>query len=333
MEKKWFFGIDVSKLTLDVAVYCKEKKGRQKDVLQVTNDKSGFKELHKWLKQQTKHVEEMVVCLEHTGVYTLDLCVWMESKQIDYSLLCPLHLKRSMGLVRGKNDKVDAIRISDYCYLHREDLEYSKVPNEEIQKLKNLMNERDDVVKQRSRLKGQEPKQTQATTSTHKRYKRKLRELERDLNEIENEIDTIVQSCALIKETYELLTSIVGIGMVNAVSTIVATRNFTSFEDPRKYACHIGIAPFSNQSGTSVKGRTKVSFYGNRHLKGLITDAARAAVQHDKEIKAYYERKSAEGKEHGVIMNAVKCKLVNRMFSVVRRKEKYENTLNYKRVS
>lgn len=109
MEKK-YFGIDVSKETLDVALYEKLGKGRQKSVVKITNDKAGFRELYKWFMQLIKDLCQVVVFLEDTCVYALDICIWFESKNLDYSLLFPFHLKRSMGLVRGKNDQVDALR-------------------------------------------------------------------------------------------------------------------------------------------------------------------------------------------------------------------------------
>lgn len=155
-------------------------------------------------------------------------------------------------------------------------------------------------------------------------------ELKRDIKEVEAEVNHLLEACPSIKENYVLLTSIPGVSFVNATAIIVTTENFIRFTDASKYACHIGVAPFPHTSGTSVRGGTRTSFYGNKQLKATITQAARSAVQYDVELKAYYERKAEQGKAHGVIMNAVKYKLIQRMFSVVRRKEKYLNSCEYK---
>lgn len=330
MEKKWYFGIDVSKETLDSTVYRTDAKNLQKDVLRVSNDKSGFKELLKWLKGFSKELSELVICLEHTGYYAVALCEWLEKNEIDYTLLVPLHLKLSMGLVRGKNDQVDAIRIARHGYLHREELKYSKLPDKELQQLKYLMNEREQTVKELTKLKGMEDGIKRATDHSYKRHQRRLKELERDLEEIEQDIKTIIDSADMLKDNYRLLTSIKGVGFVNAVATIIATRNFTIFDDPRKYACYVGVAPFPHSSGSSVRGSTRVSRYSNKQLKVLLTQAARSAIQHDKQLKAYYEKKTAEGKAYGVILNAVKYKIVLRMFSVINRREEYVDSLEYK---
>ncbi len=113
--------------------------------------------------------------------------------------------------------------------------------------------------------------------------------------------------------------SIKGIGSVNAISAIVHTNNFKGFETARQYACYLGIAPFGRTSGTSIKGKPKVSHIGAKLLKADLSQAAKSAVVWDREMKIYYERKIKEGKAYGVVLNAVKFKLVCRMFAVVRR--------------
>ena len=193
------------------------------------------------------------------------------------------------------------------------------------------MNEREILVKESSALKGKETDLEERSAKALYRHKRRRKELERDIREIEEEIEELIKACPSIKENYDLLLSIPGIAFVNATAIIVATENFNKFTDASKYACHIGVAPFPHSSGTSVRGKTRTSFYGNKTLKAVITQAARSVVQYDVELKAYYERKAGQGKEHGVIMNAIKYKLVARMFSIVRRKEMYLNSTDYKK--
>lgn len=89
------------------------------------------------------------------------------------------------------------------------------------------------------------------------------------------------------------------------------------------YLAITGIAPFAYSSDTSVRGRTKVSKMGARQVKADLTQAACSAVQHDPEMAANYARKKAEGKHHGSVMNAVKFKLVERVFTVIREQRKY----------
>ena len=105
---------------------------------------------------------------------------------------------------------------------------------------------------------------------------------------------------------------------------LVTTNNFTSFENGRQYACYSGIAPFENSSGNYL-GKTKVSHLANKRIKTLLSNGANSAYKCDPEIQAYYRRKINEGKPHSLVINSIKCKLVNRIFAVVKRGTPYVN--------
>lgn len=117
--------------------------------------------------------------------------------------------------------------------------------------------------------------------------------------------------------------SIKGIGLVVAVETIVLTENFTSISNPRKYACYIGIAPARKESGISVKGGEHVSRKGFTQAKADLSIVCLVSIKWDPNIKAYWERKKAEGKCTGIVLNAIKFKLVLRMFAVIKRQQPY----------
>ena len=156
-----------------------------------------------------------------------------------------------------------------------------------------------------------------------KRSNKRLIAFKEQIGEIENEIETLIEEDASLKKNYNLATSVVGIGLVNAVIFLVHTNNFQSFTSGRKYACYGGIAPFEHTSGTSIKGKTKVSHLANKAIKINLTQAAKSSIQNDTELMKYYKRKEKEGKQHGVIMNAVKFKLIIRVFAVVNRGTPY----------
>lgn len=139
---------------------------------------------------------------------------------------------------------------------------------------------------------------------------------------IEKQMIDIINKDEDLKKTYDLITSVVGIGPITAIDTIVYTNNFQNFSTPRQYASFIGVAPFDHTSGTSVNGRTRVSKFCRKQQKTSITMAARSAIVNDPWMKNYYRRKMKEKGEqrnqHGVVLNAVKFKLILRMFSVVK---------------
>jgi transposase len=134
----------------------------------------------------------------------------------------------------------------------------------------------------------------------------------------------LIQENEPIKETYELVSSVKGIALINTVAIIVTTQNFTRFDNSRQFACYSGIAPFGKQSGSSIKTGPHVSHLADIKLKVLLTQAARCAIRHDMNVRHYYERKAAEGKKDWVVINNVRNKLIHRIFALVRNKQVYQ---------
>jgi transposase len=318
MEIKWFIGVDISKLFFDVAIHDKGEYKRFKHS-RFDNNPKGYSDFTKWLTKHDVILSNVLICMEHTGVYGIGLACFLERKA-SYCMVNPLHIKRSMGLNRGKNDKIDAQGIARFCYLHREELKPSKLPTRTLQSLRLLFSERSRIVKaiQIEKAVLSELSQSMAITSKE-RAKVRLQGLTADLKAVDKELLEIINSSEEIKKNYILSTSVIGIGLVNAVLMIVYSNNFEGISNARSFACYSGIAPFEHTSGTSIRGKTRVSHLANKQIKTQLTNAARSAVMNDPEIRKYYKRKKDEGKEHGVIMNAIKFKLVSRVYATVKR--------------
>ena len=107
---------------------------------------------------------------------------------------------------------------------------------------------------------------------------------------------------------------------------ILATNEFKAIDDPKKLACHAGVAPFEHSSGSSVRGKTRVNHHARKLLKTLLHLAAMSALQVKGELREYYLRKVAEGKNKMLIINALRNKLIHRVYAVVKRGEKYDKT-------
>lgn len=325
--KNYFIGIDVSKMKLDVALHSTEGRLNCNHIV-IENNGKGFKDLLTWFKKMKINHQEVLICMEHTGIYADKVVDFFETKGIAYSLQSALHVKKSLGLVRGKSDKVDAFRLSEFCYEKRATIKESQKPSQNIIVLKHLFTERRKLVGTRAQY-----KQIRSEIAIYqgkgfvKRKERIIKNLQRDIDEIDHEIIEIIKSDPDIYCNFLLLTSIIGIGNVNAVGAIVYTNNFKNFSDPRAYACYIGVAPFPCSSGTSIHKRKSVSKMGRLQLKADLTQAARSAILYDPQMKAYFKRKfnGKKGAEsnYGTVLNAVKFKLICRMFSVIRRQSAY----------
>ena len=327
MQKKEFFiGVDVSKLTLDVSV-----RGT-KNHIKVANSSEGFKQLLSWLKSLNITLCNCWFVMEYTGGYEYRLVQFCGSKQITFSRVPGLEIKKSLGMQRGKNDKIDSKRIAEYGYEKREKLKESKVCNAAMARLKQLLTQRRAFVKDKKahehRMKElQAMEDFKANDSLIKNYKQAVDFALKMIDKTEAEIRKIISKDEAMSRNFNLITSIPGIGEVNGWMTIAYTENFECFANGRTYGAYVGVVPYEHTSGTSIKGKSRVSQMANKPLKGDLSMAAKASVQHDPEMKAYYERRIAMGKKHMSVMNEVKFKLVLRMFAVVNKGEVYVKNL------
>ena len=329
-------GVDVSKKTLDVALY-RGKVDWNDGHIKVDNNGSGYRELKKWLRLKNAEKGRLRICMEATGLYTHDFRCWLETEGITYYVVDPKRMHdfapplSVKGIRQTKTDKADAFRIAIYCSLFHDSMEPSRLPSAAYFKLKRLLAERRQYVKQSVLYKQQlSDISIYDTVSSRMRKEKEVGNLQDNIKQTDKEIKSVIDTDPAIKRNYDLLTSIIGVGIVVAVTTIVLTENFTTFTNPRKYASYIAIAPFPHESGTSVRGAKRVSKQGFRQAKADLSISVLNAITHDAELREYWQRKKAEGKHTGVILNAIKFKIVLRMFAVVKRGKPYVNTKGYK---
>ena len=324
MQKKHFIGIDVSKLTLDCHYHqC------TLPVLTIDNKNSGFKVFFKWIKKEiSKTVDDVMIIMEYTGFYTYELELFLYNHDLAYCKKPALDIKRSSGMTRGKSDKADAKMISRYGWLRKEELKECK-PTSDIQlELQQLMTFRDKLVSDRASYQ-------KRTTEMGKQLNRKLsrtvktgsshivKMMDAEIMATESAIKNLLEEDEQLKQNYKLTTSVTGIGFATAVHFLIATDNFTKFETYRQFACYCGVAPFEHSSGTSIRGRARTSKMANRKIKSLLTLAAMSAIQHDETLKLKYQQKIKEGKAKMLVMNIIRAKLIERIFTVIKRQSEY----------
>lgn len=343
MDKELYFGVDVSKKTLDVAYYDGEKLDWKNGHIRVDNNDSGFKKIGSWIKRLGLSNSQCVFCMEYTGLYNQNFRQWLERVGIVYGMVNGRKMHHfepdldegERALERVKSDEMDSFRIAIYCEQNSRKIRRSpsRLPSETYFKLKRLIAERKQDVRHSVLYKQQlNDISVYDTEKSRARKKESLAALEKSRLAVDEEIDNLMDEDPMIRKNYDLLLSIKGIGRVVALDTIVLTENFTAITDPRKYACYIGIAPFPRQSGTSVRSAPHVTKKGFSQAKANLSMACIPAVTFDAELKAYYKRRKEEGKRGGIVLNAVKFKLVLRMFAVVRRQTPYVDIDKYKQV-
>ena len=235
-----------------------------------------------------------------------------------------LEIKRSMGIPRGKNDRIDSRRIAEFAFRFLDKIRLTTLPAKEILNIQHMLNLRERMARN---LAGYIVSKHEIRSVFHAEelphmfscYDTMICTLKHEIKLLEKSIREILHGNKELWTTFELITTIKGIGLIVASHLIVYTCNFTRFDNWRKFACYSGTAPFEYQSGTSVRGRTQVSQIANQQMKKLLHLAAICAIHTDTEIRAYYQRRLDEGKSRMTVINIVRNKLLARVFAVAKR--------------
>ena len=330
--QKNFIGIDVSKLTIDV---CLVNHDGLNEHQQFRNNLVGFKKMLSWLFHlKVVELTSCLFCMEHTGIYTRELVQFLMLQNANVWMESALHLKRSMGMTRGKNDKVDSYRIARYALTNADQAKLVSISNKTLQLLKDMMSSRERIHKayQAIEVSIKEMEQIDKTTGKELRRVNKsaLSGLKKSKLAIEARMFELISNDDAMNKIYNLITSIKGVGAVLATELIVYTHLFQRLDTPKQLACYCGVAPFAHTSGTSIKGKMGTSNFANMNLKSTLHLAALSATRYVPDLRIYYERKVGEGKSKMSVINAVRNKILFRVLAVVKRGTPYvENYINF----
>ena len=231
-------------------------------------------------------------------------------------------------MVGTNHDRIDSERLCMYVFRHADELKASPALDKELLRLKDLAHARKRLQKQidstevyLKELKRGEDSQT--ISIMEEAHQAALEGLKASLKTVEQHIKEIISGNKSLSDNYDLLVSVPGIGKVIAVYLLCCTVNFAAGRTGKQLASYAGVAPFEQSSGKSVKSRNKVHRMANKELKGILFMGARSAASSNKEYKAYYERKIAEGKHYNNVMNAISSKILLRAVAVVRKGKPY----------
>ncbi|CCH52201.1 Pilin gene-inverting protein AltName: Full=PIVML [Fibrisoma limi BUZ 3] len=327
----YFIGVDVSKATLDFAV------AKANQILfhqQVTNDKRGITQFLKELRQLTKaSLKQCLFCVEFTGIYNNPLLNVLHRQGAPIWVERAAHIQESMGLTRGKTDQVDAKRIALFAYKNRDEARLWTPPRAIIAQLDRLTAQRARLVKVIKMLQTPLTDTEGFVGKTERKADQQacaasLKSLKADLQSIDQAIAKLAQRDPELKRLFERVTSVVGISQTTAAEIIVATNEFTTISDPKKFACYAGVVPFERSSGQR-RGKPQVSHMVNKKVKSLLHLGAMSAIQHCPQLKLYYKRKVAEGKNKMLVLNNVRNKMVHRIFACVRQDRNYDENFSH----
>ena len=323
MKFTWFIGIDVSKKTLDIAI---RKKDSILKTVKIENSVSVLKSFINELRTEGIALSDCLFCMEHTGVYCTPMMIHAEKLKLNLWLENATQIKLSIGMQRGKNDQIDAIRIAEYAARFTDKARLFEAPREVMKKLRALTVLRKRI--QLSLIELQTLNKEKDFYTDKNIYssitKKSVNALKENLLDIEKKIRLLIKSDNKLNDLFKIVTSVRGIGEVVGVQMIITTNEFKDITCPKKFACYAGVAPFEHTSGTSIKGRPKLSRRANMNMKSLLHMAALVSMQCNEELKTFYERRVREGKSKMSVLNMLRNKLIHRVFACVRDNRKYE---------
>ena len=329
----YFIGIDVSKVQLDYAVM------RDKNLLfhrEAKNDPADIAAFIAELKTLPGFtISKSIFCMEQTGFYCNHLLLGLKKVKANIVLENSLQIKNSLGLIRGKYDKVDSIRIAQYASVRKDDLRFWIQRRPMILQLAVLFSLRTRMLSLQTAIKMPLKEQTSfVKKGVHQQStnlcRNSINAIKADLLEIDTTMDELIAADKHLKRLAELIVSVPNVGRITAIQIIISTNEFRDIRCPKKFACYAGVAPFKQESG-AFKGKGKISPIANRKVKSLLHVCAIGAIQSDPEIKAYYLRKTlTEGKAKMSVVNAVRYKLILRVFACLKQDRPYEK--NYSRI-
>lgn len=320
---QFFIGIDVSKATLDVTL---RDATQVCDYRKIDNKSASIEQcLRQWQERYGFQPKQCLICLENTGRYMHaplhTLCqqafaVWIEN---------PLTVKRSAGLRRGKNDKTDAHRIAEYAFRHQDKAVLYRPAGKHWEELKLLRQSREQLIDTRKRLTANlQESRCRLPPELYQLQAQAYLPLNKKIKELDAQTDKLIAQDEHWTRLQQIVCSVPGVGKVTFVALLLATQGFTKFSSAKKLACYCGVVPFEHTSGSSIRGKTRLSPFAHQGLKSLLHMCATVAVRQEGELKTFYQRKVARGKAKTAALNAVKNKMIHGIMALVRDGRTYE---------
>jgi len=328
-QKKYtfFIGTDVSRNKLDHAVMQGKMLLFHRETGNDTESILAFIAEVKALKGFT--MTKGIFAMEQTGIYCNPMLDCLQKVKANIVMDGALQIRNSMGNIRGKNDKIDAVRIAEYAYKCREHLRLWAPKRQIIQQLANLNALRSRVLSLQIALNMPLKEQLgfvkKGTARAADRLcSRSVVAMKADLQDIEHAINQLLKSDDQLSRLMKIVTSVPSVGPVTALQILLCTNEFRDICNPKKFACYSGVAPFTRQSGT-MKSKSKVSHMANKKMKALLHTCAVSAIKWVPDLKDYYLRKTVvEGKHKMLVLNAIRNKLILRVFACVNQDRLYE---------
>ncbi len=329
MSTHWV-GADVAKSTFDAALvqytqHYPDTSLREIPACTFERSPKGVRAFISWLDAQGVDDGDVRVVMEATGNYSTELAVWMLSQRqsLRPAIANPRHTSafiKSMGL-RNKTDRLEARALGFYG-VERHPQPY-EAPRPEHAELRALSRYRDSLVRQRTALKNQ-IQEPCASPFVQKMQAKRLRLLTHDIERVEEQMKILVGQHEDLKRDIELLISIYGVAFINATTILAELGDLRRFTLARQLSAFAGMSPQHHQSGTSIRGRSRLCKQGNSRVRQCLYLSAMAAIRGNNQLRETYQRLLAQGKPRMVALGAIMRKLLTLMRAILISGKRYQ---------
>jgi transposase len=307
--KEPILGVDIAKKKFDVALLVNDKQKHKV----FTNNQEGFGELLGWLKK--KGVEHVHLCLEASSTYGDELATYMHDAGHTVSIVNPARIKgfAQSELMRTKNDKVDAGLIARFCLaMHPEP--WAPAPPE-MRQLQALVRRVDALINMRTQ---ELHRLGTAQDAVEHSIREHIAYLDRQIEALKQQIADRIKSDPDLTIKRDLLKSIPGIGEATIAAILAELHMFEMCDRVQKVVAFIGLAPREFTSGSSIKGKPRLSKIGNARLRKALFMPALVSIQYNPIIQTFYHRLKENGKNGKVIVCAIMRKLIHLIFGILK---------------
>ena len=310
-------GIDLAKLTFDATVQT--TTGTQ-HYQAFPNTPEGFIQLAAWLAQHG--VTALHACMEATNIYWEALATFLHGQCHTVSVVNPARIKgyAQATMQRNKTDKLDSAIIAAFCATHHPDA--WQPLTDAHRRLRALVRHRDDLLQ--TRLQQQNRLRDTTDALVIESLKAVLATIATQLKQVACRITEHLAAHAELRASVQLMTAVVGIGVVTATKLLAEFAAIDQYESAKSAAADTGVTPSHFESGTSVRRRPRMSKMGNANLRAALYVPAITAIRCCPAFKAFAERLAAKGKPKKVIIGAVMRKLVHVIYGVLKHKTPYD---------
>lgn len=320
----YYLGIDVAKTKLDCSLLV-EVDGDKRKFKSVANSPAGITDLLAWVARQSILPAELHAVMEATGVYHEQAAMLLHDAGVMVSVANPALVKnfaRGLG-VRTKTDAVDSLALARYGALKKPPQWLP--PPAEARILQGLLARREAIKQDLQREHNRQEKSEVAKDSAFilQSIADSITFLTLQLQKIQSQIDDHIDQYPSLKNDLGLLQSIPAIGPQTSTQ-LLAVMHLHTFHSAEQLAAYLGVIPVEHQSGSSIKGRPKLSKAGPAHVRAILYMAAVVAIRYNPHIKAVYERLLARGKTKMSALGAAMRKLVHLCFGVLKTQQKYQ---------